>query len=740
MNYSYLANLWERVPRKKILIPLLIFAAFVFGYYLPIGSGTKVATVEQNTDQQKGTAPTDRHDDSANKPASEAKKVKWWTCSMHPQIKLPHPGKCPICFMDLIPMATDQDADTGASLVQYSMSPAAQKLAEVETVAVKRQHAKLLVRMVGLVYEDETRIASLTSRVDGRLDEIYVNFTGSLVNKGDPMVTIWSPTLIKSQVELFESIKSKDTEGIIRGAEEKLLQLGVTKEQIEAIKKQQKPNLYVTLRAPISGVVTKKVAVLGQFVKEGTEMYTINDLSHVWVMLDAYETDMPWIRYGQDVTFTTPAVPGRTFTGKVMFLDPVLDTKTRTVKIRVEAENPDYTLRPGMFVTAELAAEVDSKGRVIKSEWAGKYICPVHPSEHGSSEPGFCPDSKMALRPASAYGYVDDPNPEYPLVIPESAPLITGKRTIVYVEVPNKDRPTYELREVVLGPRAGDEYVVYQGLKEGERVVTKGNFKIDSAMQIVAKASMMNPVEPKPAKASEKASEEEVVKKLQAPEEFVKGLSPVIEEYLKLKETLVGEKPEEAAVSAEKLAKFMKEVNTSGLDDKAGETWKKLSDTMETNLKTIQDTREIEAMRKAFDPLSEAFAKVMLGFRHAMKDPIFLYHCPMAFDQQGAYWIESSQDVRNPYFGETPYKGQQMLKCAELVEKIPPESFPSLDKAKSAQGSQAKPDDKKQGTDSKLSQDENGTGSTPTKGKKETDAKSEHHSTGSDSTHDGSAK
>ncbi len=201
MNYSYLANLWERVPRKKILIPLLIFAAFVFGYYLPIGSGTKVATVEQNTDQQKGTAPTDRHDDSANKPASEAKKVKWWTCSMHPQIKLPHPGKCPICFMDLIPMATDQDADTGASLVQYSMSPAAQKLAEVETVAVKRQHAKLLVRMVGLVYEDETRIASLTSRVDGRLDEIYVNFTGSLVNKGDPMVTIWSPTLIKSQVE-----------------------------------------------------------------------------------------------------------------------------------------------------------------------------------------------------------------------------------------------------------------------------------------------------------------------------------------------------------------------------------------------------------------------------------------------------------------------------------------------------------------------------------------------------------
>jgi membrane fusion protein, copper/silver efflux system len=740
MNFNFVTDLWDRLPRKRILVPLLIIAAFVFGYYLPKGSDTEVATVQHQTEQQKGTAPADSHDHSAEKPAIEARQATWWTCSMHPQIKLPRPGKCPICFMDLIPLASDKDGGTDVSPVQYTMSSAAKKLAEVETVEVKRDHAKVLVRMVGLVYEDETRVASLTSRVDGRLDEIYVSFTGSLVNKGDPMVTIWSPTLIRSQVEMFESIKSEDTKDIIRGAEEKLMQYGMTKEQIEDIRKQKKPNLYVTLRAPISGVVTKKMAILGQFVKEGTEMYAINDLSHVWVMLDAYETDMPWIRFGQNVTFTTPAVPGRKFAGRVMFLDPVLDMKTRTVKIRVEAENPDYTLRPGMFVTAELAAEVDSKGRVIRPEWNGKYICPVHPSEQGSSEPGFCPDSKMALRPASAYGYADDPNPEFPLVIPASAPLITGKRTIVYVEVPNKDRPTYELREVVLGPRAGEEYVVYQGLKEGERVVTKGNFKIDSAMQIVAKASMMNPVEPKPAKASDEKAEDEVVKKLQAPEEFITGLSPVIEEYLKLKESLVGEKTGEAAVSAEKLAKLLKELNSSGLDDKARETWKKLSDSMETSLKTIEDVREIEPMRKAFDPLSEAFAKVMLGFRHAMKDPIFLYHCPMAFNQQGAYWIESSQDVRNPYFGETPYKGQQMLKCAELVEKIPPESFPSLDKAKTAQESQAKPGNKKQGTDSKLSEDEHGKGLTPTKGKQESDKKLEQHDTGSDSKHDGSEK
>jgi Cu(I)/Ag(I) efflux system membrane fusion protein len=711
MNYSYLSDLWGKLPKKKILLPLLIVAAFVFGYYLPKGSDTRVATVEQKTEQQKASAPADSHDHSAEKPASEARQATWWTCAMHPQIKLPNPGKCPICFMELIPLESGRDADTRVSTVQYSMSEAAKKLAEVGTVEVKRNHAKVLVRMVGLVYEDETRIAALTSRVDGRLDEIYVNFTGSLVNKGDPMVTIWSPTLIKSQVELFESMKSKDTEGIIRGAEEKLLQLGMTKEQIEDIKKQQKANLYVTLRAPINGVVTKKMAILGQFVKEGTEMYAINDLSHVWIKLDAYETDMPWIRYGQDVSFTTPAVPGRKFKGKVLFLDPVLDMKTRTVKIRVEAENPEYILRPGMFVTAELEAEIDAKGRVIKPEWAGKYICPIHPSDHPSSEPGFCPESKMALRPASAFGYGDDPNPEFPLVIPTAAPLITGKRSIVYVEVPKQDRPTYELREVVLGPRAGEEYVVYQGLKEGERVVTRGNFKIDSAMQIVAKASMMNPIEPKPAKGAGEKAEEEVVKKLQAPDEFVSSLTPIVQEYLNLKESLVGEKSEEAGESAKKLAELLKGVNRSGLDDKAKETWTKLSDSMESSLKEIADTREIGAMRKAFDPLSEAFAKVVMGFRHSMKDPLFLYHCPMASNEQGAYWIESGQDVKNPYFGETPYKGQHMLKCAELVEKIPPEALPSLSKAKEAPESQAKPEKDKQGTNAKP--EKQGAGSHP---------------------------
>ena len=212
-------------------------------------------------------------------------------------------------------------------------------------------------------------------------------------------------------------------------------------------------------------------------------------------------------------------VPGKTFTGKVIFIDPVLDMATRTVKVRVDAKNPDYELKPHMFVNAEIESEVDDRGNVIKPEWAGKYICPSDPTDV-SDVPGTCSvpiqrqptvraalnaketgvpgnwtKAKLAMRPATAYGYSGEKHPILPLVIPESAVLFTGKRSIVYVEVPNQPDPTYEQRDVTLGPRAGNDYVVYSGLKAGERVVTKGNFQIDSSVQILGEPSMMNPPE-----------------------------------------------------------------------------------------------------------------------------------------------------------------------------------------------------------------------------------------------------
>ena len=656
---------------KAALVVGLIIVAFALGHYWPTGEDHKPAPVPA------GGSASEQHDHATDKPTKEAQKPALWTCSMHPQIKLPHPGKCPICFMDLIPLETG-GARSDVSAAQYSMSNTAKRLAEVETAEAKREPAKVIIRMAGMVVEAEPRVAALTSRVDGRLDEIYINFTGEYVTKGQPMVKIWSPTLIKSEVELFETLRGGEGNdpSIIKGAEEKLIQYGLTHDQIEEIKKNQKPDLYITLRAPINGTVTRKIVSLGQFVKEGQEMYMINDLSTVWVKMDAYETDMPWIRYGQDVVFTTPASPGRKFSGKVLFVDPMLDVRTRTVKVRVEADNPDLTLRPGMFVTAELEAEVDAQGRVIKREWAGKYICPVHPSDNPSSEPGICLESKMPLKPASAYGYADIKDPEAPLVIPASAPLITGKRAIVYVEVPNVDEPTYELREVVLGPRAGDKYVVYKGLKEGEKVVSRGNFKIDSAMQIVGKPSMMHPPEKKEAQETPPAAEEEMIEKINVPVEFLQQLTPAVKKYLSLKDALVEENSQLAADNAKSLEVSLSGVKTDLLDPKAKESWNKLSEKMLENLKKISGNMDVQIQRQAFDPFSESFARTIMTFRHAMSQPLFLYYCPMAFNSKGAYWIEDSKNNRNPYFGRKPFKGQDMLKCGELQETIPPETSP----------------------------------------------------------------
>jgi membrane fusion protein, copper/silver efflux system len=447
---------------KKIILLALVLIVVALGFHLIGGHKTG-----NHTEQQQLASPSEKKDQSEKT------------------------GPAPAGHAHGLPGRVES---TGGGPVQYKMSEEAKMLAEVQTTEVKREHATKKLRMVGMIFDAETRAASLTARIAGRLDAVYIDFTGVRVNKGDPMVTIWSPTLIQSEIELFESIKSHDTEGIIHGAEEKLMQYGMEPDQVKRIRESKKPELYITLKAPISGIVMEKKAVVGQFVNQGQDMFLINDLSHVWVKLSAYEPDLPWIRYGQKVTFTTPSFPGKTYTGTVIFIDPVLDMSTRTINVRLDAPNPDYELRPHMFVNAVLDAEIDDHANVIKPEWAGKYICPFDPAEV-SDVPGTCPRTKQPLQPATAFGYSGVTNPVLPLVIPDTAVLYTGKRSLVYVEVPNQRQPTYEQREVILGPRAGDKYLIFGGLKEGERVVVKGNFEIDSSVQIAGQPSMMNPAE-----------------------------------------------------------------------------------------------------------------------------------------------------------------------------------------------------------------------------------------------------
>jgi Cu(I)/Ag(I) efflux system membrane fusion protein len=428
-----------------------------------------------------------------------------WTCSMHPQIRQPNPGDCPLCGMDLIP-TTDGADNEATGLREVSISREARALLDLKVAPVERRYVTTTVRMVGKVDYDETRLGYITAWVPGRLDRLFVDYTGVEVQEGDHMVSIYSPELYSAQAELIRARQAvqqrRSTTGalgaerMLESSREKLRLWGLTEEQIQEIESQDEPSENLTIYAPMSGIVIQKNAQEGMYVDTGTRIYTISDLSRLWVKLDAYESDLPWLRFGQEVEFTTEAYPGEVFTGTVAFIDPVLNAQTRTVKVRVNVPNPSGRLKPDMFVRASVRAQVATAGRVMDAALVGKWICRMHPGVVKDNA-GECDICEMPLVRTETLGYVSasaaaDESAE-PLVVPASAVLRTGTRAVVYVERPDADSPTYEGREIVLGPRAGDYYIVRAGLVEGERVVIQGNFKLDSALQIAARPSMMNP-------------------------------------------------------------------------------------------------------------------------------------------------------------------------------------------------------------------------------------------------------
>lgn len=472
------------VIRRIIVFGILVGLGLLGGYV--IGSSTGGAAV-----------PAAGADGAAEEPQD-------WYCSMHPQIIREKPGLCPICEMDLIPMPENLLAETAPR--ELAVSHAAAKLMAIETSPVERKFVTNEVRMVGKVHYDETRVKHITAWVPGRLDRLYVDFTGTTVRQGDHLVYLYSPELISAQAELLQSAKAvgnmggaasqylrRSTNATLEAAREKLRLLGLTAKQIQQIEDSGEPVTHLTIYSPIGGVVIEKKANEGMYVQTGTHIYTVADLSQLWVKLDAYESDLPWVQYGQQVEFTAEAYPGEVFTGWISFVQPVLDPKTRTVKVRVHVPNPDGRLKPEMFVRAVVRSRVAASGRVMDPDMAAKWICPMHPSVVKNT-PADCDLCGMDLVTTESVGYVAADRPEEPpLVVPRTAPLITGRRAVVYVSKPEAEVPTFEGREVKLGPRAGEYYIVESGLREGERVVTNGNFKIDSALQIQARPSMMNP-------------------------------------------------------------------------------------------------------------------------------------------------------------------------------------------------------------------------------------------------------
>lgn len=368
-------------------------------------------------------------------------KSEIWTCSMHPQIKLDHPGKCPICGMDLILLNQNTGVKADNDAIHFTKE--AMELANVSTSVVSRQKPIKEVRLYGKVQTDERLLQNQVAHISGRIEKLFVNFTGESVRKGQMLAVIYSPDLITAQQELLEAAKSKQSQPeIYEAAKEKLQQWMLTNNQIKQIENSGHVKKNFEVYSNTSGIIISKRVNTGDYVSQGGVLFDVANLSSLWILFDAYESDLPFLKVGNPITFSLQALPGKIFSSNIRFINPVIDPLTRVAKVRVEVSNLDGKLKPEMFATGIVKANLN--------EYRDK------------------------------------------LVIPRSSVLWTGKRSIVYVKQLETEGINFKMREIELGPMLGNSYVVLNGLNEGEEIVTDGTFSVDAAAQLTGKKSMMN--------------------------------------------------------------------------------------------------------------------------------------------------------------------------------------------------------------------------------------------------------
>jgi Cu(I)/Ag(I) efflux system membrane fusion protein len=522
------------------------------------------------------------------------------------------------------------------------LPPEAVKMLQVQTSLVRRREIQFPLPLVGNIEYDETRTAMISAHFNGRVRKLYLNYVGAPVKKGQAMALFFSSDIILLQGELQMAIS--DYEKALKGnnkAEIKAARHAVlsVKAKIESWKldpaemakkiNQEGTTPVMTFPAPISGVVTGKNIVEGQYFKRGDKLMSIADTSVMWAVMDAYETDLPWIRYGQPVEIRAEAIPGQVFRGMIAYIAPEVDKKTRTVRVRANVPNPGGQLRAGMFIKAEVQVEVGAGGKPVLTSLAGKWISPMHP-EVIKDKPGKCDVCGMPLVPVSSLiGPVAGKDDKLPLVIPGSAILFTGKRSLVYLET---GKGTYVPREITLGPRAGSYYIVKSGLKAGDKIVTHGNFQIDSTAQINHTESMMNP---KPEK------QPEPVKHYLVNEAALKS-------YFRIWRGLASDDLVAAKDGAKQL----------GTEAKNDPELKMLAARMKS-------VKEISNARADFRVLSAEMYK-RLKHSNSIEQTVYQLRCPMAFNNQGAFWLQDNKDTLNPYFGKA------MLRCGGVISTIAP--------------------------------------------------------------------
>jgi len=562
-------------------------------------------------------------DNPGHNHAETVEKNQKWTCSMHPQIMQPEAGDCPICGMDLIPAETSAD---GLMADQFKLTENALALANIQTSIVGNRNQKdNFVKLSGKIVENEESNAVQVSYFSGRIEKLNISFTGEKINKGQLLATIYSPELYAAQQELITAANLKETQPTLYKAVKNKLKLWkLNEKQINQIEKSSKVIENFPVYATVSGTVSAKLVEQGDYIKQGQPLLKIAKLNTVWGNFDVYENQINNFKKGQEVIVTTNAYANEEFKGNVDFIDPVLNTKTRTVTLRVVLNNKNNKFKPGMFVEGKIKGISSSKEQVV--------------------------------------------------AIPSSAILWTGRRSVVYLKA-NPNEPVFEMQEITLGNKVGDNYEILEGLNNGDEIVTNGVFTIDAAAQLQGKKSMMNKEGGKTTTGHEghlgmketalvnNENHSSMNERIKVSKDFQNQLKAVFNDYIKLKDALVKDDSNNVVGQSKKLLDNLSKVDMKLLSDtKAHNHWMSLEKEIKASAFSILKTSNIKEQRNHFKHLSSHLINVLQLF--GVNEKVFVEFCPMADNNKGAYWLSKEEKVINPYFGEA------MLTCGEVKQVI----------------------------------------------------------------------
>ncbi|WP_027392775.1 efflux RND transporter periplasmic adaptor subunit [Aquimarina latercula] len=578
--------------KKNILYIAIALIVGLLGGWLIFGNSGN--DVNPNKDVSEMSDTHDHSGGSAN---------QMWTCSMHPSIMQPEPGDCPICGMDLIPAESGVD---GLAMNEIKMTENAMALANIQTTIVGKGSMSEddgMITLSGKIATNEENNAVQASYFDGRIERLNVNYEGQKVNRGQLLATIYAPNLVAAQQELLTTASLKESQPeLYKAVRNKLKLWKLSETQINAIETSGKVRDNFPIYATVSGTVSEVMAREGDYVKQGEPILKVSNLNSVWAEFDAYENQISDLKVGQKIKVETNAYANKEFDATVSFIDPILNNATRTVTVRATLKNTENIFKPGMFVTGKLKGEMMMTNEVI--------------------------------------------------TVPASAVMWTGERSLVYIKT-NPNEPVFEMREVTIGNRNGENYAVTEGLQNGDEIVTNGTFTVDAAAQLQGKNSMMN--QGKKEDAMMPMSE----MKMDFSENFQKQFKKALKPYLQIKDALVASDANQVSAFAKATSVSLKSADIKSLGSMEQSHIKKSIEMLDA----IATNDDLENQRDHFVILNENMVPIAMSI-NGTDEMLYVQKCPMANNNKGAVWLSAEKDIKNPYYGE------QMLTCGSTIDEI----------------------------------------------------------------------